>query len=328
MAAQLTFFGTWEAVSTETRVAAFVPAPVPPEPAPRVDPRQGWLFDGPHSFRHEAERACDELDAAALRRTWRAARESYPQWPGARPWPGWADGIEHLIGSLDPASAREQVARAMSLDEDGMAQRFPEMSATLRNRIRRAALSRAAARLLHEEGMTAGLPDGRPAGYLHLLAGMPEEAALALQGQVRAWTEAHGRGVLLGYLGEALWRCGRRKEALVTYRDAYLEVPLAVDEAELSCPPIMDLLDSCAERELPGDRRGWLPVLADLQGRIPLLGSRVPVAAEDFPAGRSAALLSAYRQRHSDGMEDAERIARKRQLLKLAPALKEHLRRI
>jgi len=47
----------------------------------------------------------------------------------------------------------------------------------------------------------------------------------------------------------------------------------------------MDQLDACAELELPGDRRGWLPVLADLLGGIPLLGRRVSAAEEELPAG-------------------------------------------
>jgi len=61
MAAQLTFLGTWETVTSEP----VVHDPSPPSPSPPlvpVDPRQVWLLDGPHSLRLEAELACERLE--------------------------------------------------------------------------------------------------------------------------------------------------------------------------------------------------------------------------------------------------------------------------
>lgn len=134
--------------------------------------------------------------------------------------------------------------------------------------------------------------------------------------------------MLLGYLGEALWRCGRASEAVVAYRNAYLEEPLAVDEKEMTCRPVLELLDACADLELSGDPRGWLPVLGDLLGRIRLQPDCIPASQGANAAGVAAALLAAYRQRQVAGLDEAERIARKRELLRLAPALKEHVRRL
>jgi hypothetical protein len=67
-------------------------------------------------------------------------------------------------------------------------------------------------------------------------------------------------------------------------------------------------------------------VLADLLGKI-RLGSDCISAPQGANAARAgAALLAAYRQRQVEGMDDAERITRKRELLRLAPALKEQVR--
>ena len=73
------------------------------------------------------------------------------------------------------------------------------------------------------------------------------------------------------------------------YRDAYLHEPAAVDERELTCRPIMDLLDACGELGL--EDGAWLPVVADLQGRLPLAAESTPA-----PAGASAARLAAFNE--------------------------------
>ncbi len=332
MTAQLTLFGTWDAIPTKPLVAEQTPmarSEERPEQRPTVpDPRQCSLFDGPQSIRHEAHQCCLQLDAVGLRQSWRTATELYPSWPGSQSWLAWSNGIEQLLGNPTEGSAQEQAVRALSLWEGTSVLRFPEMSTALLGQLGAAALCRAASRLLAEEGMISQLPDGRPAGYLFLLARRSEEAVAALQSQANAWTDKKGRGLLLGYLGESLYRCHRSQEALVAYRDAYCEDPLSVDETELTCRPIMDLLDTCAELDLPDDSRGWLPALADLLGVIPLAGCRIPSTDGASAAQTCLVLLAAYRRKQSEGMDDAERIRRKREILKLAPGLKEPLRRV
>jgi hypothetical protein len=303
-----------------------------------VDPRQAWLFDGPHSLRQQAERACDELDAPGLRKAQRLARERYPAWPGARPWNLWADGIDHLLGheqgqkeGLAPLGAAELARRALSLSGMQARRHFPEMSAGRLHRVRSLALCRAAAQILADEEAASRLlaEEGWPVGYLHLVAGVPEQAVLSLRLQGQKLRPGRpGQGRLLGYLGEALWRCERTGEALLAYRDAYLCDPFSVDEKEMTCRPAMDLLDACADLDLPGDARGWLPVVGDLLGQVPLSGCPLLLSyagAATSLAQRGAALLFAYRRSKAEG-EEAERLERKRELLKLAPGLKELLR--
>lgn len=87
-------------------------------------------------------------------------------------------------------------------------------------------------------------------------------------------------------------------------------------------------MGSSEDLDLPGDVRGWLPALAELLGSIPLADCRIPDSEASAPSRRAATLLAAYRQRQAEGMAEAERMRRKRELLQLAPGLKEHLRRI
>ena len=245
-------------------------------------------------------------------------------------WPTWAVGIEYLFGAGEPLTVDEQIDRALALQTDAARARFPEMSAAQLSRLRAAALRRSAERLVSLAAMaTPTAPPQRPsAGYLLMLAGVPAEAVTVLALQSPALPAGPARARQLGYLGEALWRCGRGAEALRAYRDAFLEDALAVDEKELSYGPIQDLIDSCQELELPGEARPWLPVVADLRGTISLRGVMLEPLAEDSAARRATLLLAAYRQRQTEGLPDAERIQRKRQLLQLAPALKELLRRL
>ena len=102
--------------------------------------------------------------------------------------------------------------------------------------------------------------------------------------------------------------------------------PAAVDERELTCRPIMDLLDACGELGL--EDGAWLPVVADLQGRLPLAAESTPAPAGASAARLAAALLFVYRQGQRSGQSDAARIGQKRSLLALAPALRELIRRL
>lgn len=318
MAQQLNFFGAWETVVA----APDLPPPpvVVPVVAP-VDPRQAVLFEGPHSCRREAELACEALDGEALRAAWRRAQALYPAWEGAQRWPTWADGLDELRGG---EGALAQVERALLLLSPARAaQRFPEMSGARLHQVRGSALCRAARRLQDEQGAAARLPDGRPLGFLYLLAGRPTEAALSLRLHDHA---RPGQGQVLGYLGEALWRCGEERGAVLSYRDAYLHEPAAVDERELTCRPVMDLLDACGDLGL--EDGAWLPVVADLQGRLPLAAESTPAPAGASAARLAAALLFVYRQGQRSGQSDAARIGQKRSLLALAPALRELIRRL
>jgi hypothetical protein len=248
-AAQLTLSGTWEPIYPESRAPE--PDPTPP-PQPPVDPRQAALFEGPQALRRAAEAACERLDPTTLRTVCEQARQEHPAWPGSKQWPTWADSIDHLLGEA-PAGAQEAAARALALAGRAATRRFPELSAARRGRLRAEALRRAAARLFAEEGSGARLPDGRPAGYLHLLGGVPEEAVVSLQLQAQAWTGA-GRGRVLGYLGEALWRCGRAEEATRVYLQAYHEDPTCIDEQELTCRPFLEKLGAGAAIALPSSQ--------------------------------------------------------------------------
>ncbi|HEY3352328.1 MAG TPA: hypothetical protein VGQ83_03700 [Polyangia bacterium] len=307
MPEQLTFFGAPEAVPEAIREAA---PPHPPDdlptPAAVADPRQCGLFEGPLADIGALEAACEQLDVATARAVWRRAEQRFPEWARDQSWPLWLDDLAWLAADDGP-DASPLVARAQALAQTGPSSgRLAGMPAGLHDRIARGALAHAAWRLVAAHGPAAHLPDGRPAGCLLLLAGRAEEAAVMLAAAAAALPYD---GLVHACLGEALWRRGRRQPALAAYVQACLVAPEAVDEAEVTCAPLHDLLDRAAELELPGAATEWVPVLADLEGQVSLLELAVEPPAGGPPAREGARLLRTYRRRRRDGALSDSRFA-------------------
>ena len=327
---QLNFFGQWERME-DPPPAPELPAPeLPPVP---IDPRQTSLFDGPHRPRLEMELACEGLDAAGVRAAWRAAVTRLPDWQPASLWPRWAEDLERLVGTeVEPLPAPEQVARARVLvassRDDGPHRTdgglFEGMSASLRERLATAAMLRAVSRLTEIEGPSARLPDGSIAAALLIGIGSPEAAVGAL---FAATGSEPTNGRLRALLAEALTLAGRRNEALVECRDACLHDPLALEGLEPSCPAVLDLLDTAGELDLPDPAGAWLPVLADLEGKLLLPAWATPAPAGACRARVIAACLADYRVQQRE-VNEPGRIAAKREILRLEPKLKELVRRL
>jgi hypothetical protein len=158
-----------------------------------------------------------------------------------------------------------------------------------------------------------------------LAAGRVEQARAALQAAADA--VPHDAAVR-GLLGWACFRAGAVDEAVAAWRDACLLDPGSLDERELP-PVVTDLLDLAADLEdLAGGPREWLPVLADLTGAAPLRPWAVPAPREATAGRRFAALLRAYRDKQVSGVSPEDRRELKREMIALAPALREHVRRI
>lgn len=327
MSEQLTFFGAAEAVPESALSAA--PPNLPegrPAPVAATDPRQCGLFEGPRADIGALEAACERLDVAAARAVWRRVARRFPEWAAGESWTRWLDDLAWLAAE-GGADAAGLVARALVFARPPPdADRFAGMPPGLRDRIARGALAHAAWRLAAAQGPAAQLPDGRPAGWLLLLADRAEEAATMLAAAAASLPED---GPVHACLGEAAWRCGRRQQALAAYVQACLVAPEAVDEAEVTCTPVHDLLDHAAELELPDPATVWVPVLADLGGHVSLLGLAVEPPVGGAAAQEVARLLHTYRRRRRDGaLPEGERLALKRAMLRLAPQLRELVRRL
>jgi hypothetical protein len=231
--------------------------------------------------------------------------------------PSWAERIEWLV---EAGSADEGAKRALELRAD---EHLPGMRPLLFESVRSAALTRAATRLISERGPAAALSDGRPAGYLALLAA---DFVLARELLASACDAEPPRAQWLGYAGEAAWRLGDSFSALQAYCRASLLDPGAIDQEALTCRPVLELLDLSDELELSDEPLSYLAVLADLSGKHAL----DDVVAETTDPPRLAALLRRFRRARADGqLDEAGRIAAKRELARLSPpGLRELLRRL
>lgn len=326
MAEQLTIFGSWEQVAPRP-VEERPPPPTPPPPPP-IDPRQVDLLSGPMPLRAKLELACEALDAAALREAHAALVQKFLGQRWTERAPEWAEGIEWLVGTKSaPLTAEGQVERARSLLDDGAARaRFPEVTDYLLGRIRSGALHRAAARLTAEHGPGARLDDGRPAGYLLLLANDPALARAYFTAAEEVDTAPDARR--LGYLGEAASRVGDETAALRAYATASLIDAAAIDAEALQCAPVLELLGEAEDRELPEAAINYLPALADLLGKLPLDDAALNPPPGAGYARRLAKLLRDYRRKRArrDFGQQA-RLAAKREMHVDAPeGLKELLR--
>jgi hypothetical protein len=326
MPMQLTIFGDWEEVGEPKTGAAARPEP---EPGSRgqapADPRQLEIFAGPHTHQRAMADALEALDAPKLRDTFRAVRRIYPTWLPAEAWPLWADGIEWLVGpERAPLPPAVRADRALALLDDGVArERFPDLGEDLLAVVRVSAAARACEALLSSAGPQATLADGRAAGLLPLLAGGPEKALGPLQAAVAAGLADGGTQAALA---DALWRMGRRREALVACRDALLIDPSSLEE--IQDPSLLALLDEIEELDLPGEPRAWIPALADLRGLVSLPDLESEVDPCRAPAARFTSLLARYRRQRREGAAATVLVEAKRALLQIAPALKEWIRRL
>lgn len=327
MAEQLSIFGHWEPVCAEA-LAPERPPPTPPPPPAPVDPRQVDLLSGAPLFRAALDEALVALDAEGVRRAHQELVRRFLGQSWAERAPRWADDVEWLVGTLNaPLELEAQVARALELSRSDAALRLDGAPSYLVRAVRAAALRRASERLLAERGAAAELADGRPAGWLLLLAGEPAAARAALEAGCAALSPPRARW--LGYLGEAAWRCGDASAALAALSAACLQDAKAVDLEVVTCTPLLDLVDLGEDLELE-PALDYLPVLADLRGVCALQGHMSSYQARS-PAQRLAERLAWYRTERAKGglADDAARLAAKRELLALAPGgLKELLRRL
>jgi hypothetical protein len=324
MPMQLTIFGDWEEVGETAVGTAAGPKPGSRELVPG-DPRQLEIFAGPHTHQRAMADALETLNAPKLRDTFREVQRIYPTWLPAGAWPLWADGIEWLIGrERAPLAPAVRADRALALLDEGVArERFPALGEDLLAVVRVSAAARACEALLSSAGPRATLADGRAAGLLPLLAGVPEKALGPLQAAVTAGLVDVGT---LAALADALWRMGRRREALVACRDALLVDPTSLEE--IQDPSLLALLDEIEELDLPGEARAWIPALADLRGLVSLPDLALAPNLSSPPAPRFTALLAQYRRQRREGAAAVELVEGKRALLQIAPALKEWIRRL
>lgn len=320
MAEQLTILGLWERSVPGEEPSS--PAPALPLPLP-PDPRQHDLLAGPHLLRFRIEEACAALDPAAVR----VAYANLCTHSIGQKWGDWADEIAWLV---EPTTGEASAQRALSLSD----RHFPGAPRFLRERVRAAALRRAVEQLTAVSGAAAALSDGRPAGYLALVAGDLERAQALLTAACEA--SGNSNALWLGYLGEARWRRGQWFAAMQCWCRASLIDPSRIDHDWVSGEPVVELLDLHDELELSDLPLSYLAVLADLLGKHPLddFALDAPTPPEPgLPAStprRLAALLRAYRRdRASGALDETGRIEAKRAMARLAPpGLRELLRRL
>lgn len=104
-------------------------------------------------------------------------------------------------------------------------------------------------------------------GYLLLSLQRDAEAVHWFDRALAAGIEVPAR--ILGWCGEALTRLGDGDQALVRYRDAFLEDPTEIDLKSLKNEQILDLLAALENEDLfpnKAEALTWLPVWGRLQG--------------------------------------------------------------
>ena len=319
MAEQLTILGLWERTAPGAEEEA--PSPPRPPPLPPPDPRQSDLLAGPHLLRFKIEEACVALDAAAVR----VAYANLCAHSIGQKWGDWAAGIAWLV---EPTTGEESARRARSLATTADVH-FPGAPRFLREKVRAGALQRAVQQLTVAGGPAAALSDGRPAGYLALIAGDFAQARSLLTAACDA--SGNSNALWLGYLGEASWRLKDWFAAMQCWCRASLIDPSQIDPEWVTGAPVVELLDLHDELELSEVPLSYLAVLADLLGKHPLDDFALEAPAEASTPRRLAALLRAYRRDRASGALVAEsgRIEAKRVMARLAPAgLRELLRRL
>ncbi len=314
MADQLTLFGLWEAVSDPEPAEPPVEAPVV---SPVVDdPLQTDLFSGSHVGFNQALTALGSLDADALRAAADAFGRRYPEHEAPPRWRAWASTLASKLAG-EPSALADLAVGDLTVRFEGIGRAMADV-------LRPAVCRRAAERLIEVGGPGARTSDGRPAARLLVMAGDPTAAVRALERAVAAGDESAAVRV---ELARALGAVGRLEAALHCWRDALLLDPASADETELATTRLVEALDEAAELELPGDARAWVPALADLLHLATMPIRAADQSFEDQP-GRLAGLLARYRAARAAGAPDALLLALKREMIVLAPSLRERVRRL
>lgn len=317
-AEQLTFQALLERTPAEPEPKSEASVPTPPPPP--ADPLESDLFTGAPMLRARLVAACAALDAPAARQVHSELVKKFHSQEWAKQTPAWAAGIEWLV---EPVTALEQTRRALELlESSAAARRFPQAPEAILRPVRRAALGRAAQRLIDEGGPAARLPDGRPAALLALLGG---DGPLAVRLLSAACAEQPNAGWFVN-LAEAATLAGDAETALLAWCRAGLVDPGAVDVARVETPAVLDLLDQAEDLELPAPLAGWVPVLADLIGLVMLDDLALRDSPQAHASQTVAKRLREFRKQRG-ALEEKARVALKRELVRAAPeALRELLR--
>lgn len=293
--AQLTLTALWsgEGPVPELRLDA------PPKPT-----KEGDLLDGPHVLRGDLERALDLLDAPRAEATLRTLEARFGL-------PGWAAEVPaalSFVRSLELLDARGQldVARADATS-----------AGPLLHRARLAALRRALRSVLEQKGAAAELADGTAVAALAHRLGEPRLATELLR------TACEAAPLRLHWWVQLATTADREEVAARAWCRALVLDPERQDEALLRCEPAARLIDEADALELEHPTQ-WLPVLADLTHVVPL-DDLVFDAPETHEVQRFARALRRYRLERAS-LPEAERLERKRALLRACPELKELVR--
>lgn len=293
--AQLSLSALWSAEGPvpELRLDA------PPKRGDEVD-----LLDGPHVLRGDLERALDLLDAARAEATLRTLEARF----GLPAWAAEAHGALTFVHRLEPLDARGQLDLARADDA---------AEGPLLRRARLAALRRALRNVLEQEGAAAELPEGAAVAALAHRLGEPRLATELLR------TACEAAPLRLHWWVQLASTADRAEVAVRGWCHALLLDPERQDEALLRCEPAARLIDEADALELEHPTQ-WLPVLADLTRLVPLT-DLVFELPETHEVQRFARALRRYRLERAS-LTDAERLERKRALLRARPELKELVR--
>ena len=302
MAEQLSILGLWERVPEAERVPE-PPAP-PPAPPPPVDPRQVDLLSGAQVQRSRLEDACATLDGSGLRAAHAELNRRFLAQGWAARAPDWADSLDAFNAAPTPEAMGQ---RALDLLEP--ARSLPDAPRTIVRAVQSAATTRAAQALIAAKGPAARLGDGRPAAVLPLLAG---DAARA-QALLREACDAHDDAQWCVLWAQAADQAGDAGGGARAWCRACVLDPAVLDAAQVDGEIVLALLDEADELELPEPMGLWLPVLADLHGVVLL---------EDVALrSTNPAVVALRRYRvHRRELDEAARIAAKRELSRLLPA--------
>lgn len=255
---------------------------------------------------------------------------------GKRPWgnavricrgiPSSLSALKWLAAWEQPeVNASEQATRALRFARGEEHDRFVGFRQKMRSRLCEGAARRAAARLCQWQGPDARLNDGRPAGYLLLVAGLADEAEIMLAGAAGA---APTDGKVLSCLAEALWRAGKHDAGIRAFSHAALVDFSGIDDDDVETVPIQKLLVEADDLALPGDARAWIPTLADLSGIAPLPVEALSERESPVAAKRCAALLFLYHRERATGAPEHALLALKREMLRVAPTLAERVAKL
>lgn len=286
------------------------PAPEPSTARPAIDPRDADLLSGPQVLRSRLLDACAALDAAGVRAAYAELQAKFLGQSWAARALEWSDVIEGLAAG----STEERAARVQALADNPGAQLSDAPEDVVRA-VLRGALCQAARALLAEHGPAAELADGRAAAEPLALAEDWREATDAL----RRACEVKPTGSWFITLADAAARADEPALSLEAWCRACLHCPEDVPVDRIGAAEVTGLLDEAEELELSEPIAAWVPVLAAAKGLLRLEPAWIP-EGDGGPLG-AARWVSRYQAERSR-LSPEERIAAKRELLRVAPQLK------